>query len=732
MSTLLAAGFGLALRGSAAASPPPAPVIPAGPSEPEAAAAFEAVRAELQAARAAAAADARTRALLEDALRALDPAVPTPARVEALTRAVPADPARAAALLRAALDGPTDALHIAALDLLPGLPGETPVEIAAAVALAPRYTAAVRAAAVDALARVQRPAAATALLRIIDTRAADRDVRLAASRALARAYPGRVAESAPLSSPLGAAAFVGAGALGGGTVFSSIGVWGRSDLGVGLGAVGGGLIGAGASALSLPARPQTAAGGLAHLSGTAWGLALSETAGRALWPAADDWPPDEAQRGARAALRSVGVSVGYIGGLVDGGRAASAADVVEANALAGIGCWGGAALGQRVAHWSGGYIGDDPGRHQSVFGGLGCGLGLAGGQWSRGTLRPGPADAGAVALLAVEGAILGAGIEAALPVDGASGGLPPGPPRAGLAGMVGASAAALGAWGTHRRPVTPAELQLATVGAVYGNVFALSLPIVIAPELDYYGLLASSAGGLAGMVGGAWSARALAPSGGDWLAVGLASAFTGVEAGALTAELADAGVPGAGLRVGAVGGLAGSLAGVGALAASRAGDLPAADVLLLTSAWGWGNALGATAPVMFDGDVSRGRAVGALSATALGGVLVSPLVGLDPARTVRPQLGGIAGATTAALVSTLFTDDRAVIAGAGVGGAVAGLGAGALWEGARGGPPSRAGAAARPVGDRRGSAALQWGGSLTPVGPGGAPGISASVHCGGW
>jgi len=716
--------------------PPPPALAPAGPDTDAEAAALAALRAELEAARRAASADAAALALLDDALLALDPAESPAVRGAALERAIAADPARAPALLRAVLDGPEPTVHVAALRLLPLLPGAAPAALAAAVARSVRHSAAVRQEAITALEALQRPSAADVLGALRDDSDATRAVRVAASEALARAYPGHAAARAPLSSPLGAAGFVGAGALGGGTLFSAVGVWGEADLGVALGAVGGGLIGGGASALALSAHPQSAGGGLTHLSGTAWGFGLSAQVGRAIWPRANDWPPDSGEQGGRAALRVAGVSGGYIFGMMDAGRAVGPADVLEANALAGIGCWGGAALGDRVAFWSGGYAGDDARRHAAVFSLAGCGAGLAAGQLSRGAWAPRVADAGAVALFAVEGAVLGAGIEEALHADwGLQPPFPTGPGPAGLSGMVGAGAAGLGAWATHRRPVQPAELGLSAVGAAYGHVLAVSIPVVVDPDLPpRFALLGSAVGGVLGAAGGFGAAQILAPSGADWLGVGLVTAFTGVEAAALTAELRDAGVRGAGPRVEAVGGLAGGLAGVGVLASSQASELPAQDVLLLTSAWGWGNALGATAPVVWDGDISLGRSVGALSATALGGLLVSPWIGLDPVRTVRPQLGGVAGGTTGALVSTLFTDTPAVIAGSGVGGSVVGLGAGAVWEAVRGAPSG--GRTAREPGGverrPRPEGGPRWSGSLAPVGPAGAPGLSGSVQCVGW
>jgi hypothetical protein len=61
-----------------------------------------------------------------------------------------------------------------------------------------------------------------------------------------------------------------------------------------------------------------------------------------------------------------------------------------------------------------------------------------------------------------------------------------------------------------------------------------------------------------------------------------------------------------------------------------------------------------------------------------GGVLISPLVDLEPARTLGPQLGGVAGATVGALGAGLATDDGQAVAASALVGSTVGLGVGAV------------------------------------------------------
>lgn len=127
----------------------------------------------------------------------------------------------------------------------------------------------------------------------------------------------------------------------------------------------------------------------------------------------------------------------------------------------------------------------------------------------------------------------------------------------------------------------------------------------------------------------------------------------------------------------------------GLLALSRYVEPEAGDMALLGAGAGWGATLGVMVPLALDaqrGD--RVALVTALSSQAATGITAAALfssVALEPARTLRPQLGGVAGLTTGSLIAGLVAPEGPVIATGGLIGTAAGFVGGAVWERARGG-----------------------------------------------
>ena len=109
------------------------------------------------------------------------------------------------------------------------------------------------------------------------------------------------------------------------------------------------------------------------------------------------------------------------------------------------------------------------------------------------------------------------------------------------------------------------------------------------------------------------------------------------------------------------------------------------QVLLSTSAVGWGMWYGALTPIALrmDGDEADLALVTTISADLmLAGSLfaMSSSVELDPKRTVIPQLGAVTGATLGALGVALYDDDESIITAGALGGSLIGLAGGVALE----------------------------------------------------
>ena len=140
----------------------------------------------------------------------------------------------------------------------------------------------------------------------------------------------------------------------------------------------------------------------------------------------------------------------------------------------------------------------------------------------------------------------------------------------------------------------------------------------------------------------------------------------------------------------------------GLLVLSRYVEPQAGDMALLGAGAGWGATVGVMVPLAFD--AQRGERVAlatALSSQAVTGLTAAAIfspIALEPATTLRPQLGGVVGLTTGSLIAGLVTPEGPAIATGGLVGTAAGFVGGVVWERARGG--GQGSALHLPVGPR--------------------------------
>lgn len=557
----------------------------------------------------------------------------------------------------------------------------------------------VRLAAMDLLRDVQREDAGRVLFAIADERASNAAIRRHAREAFEQGYPQLAAAmQAPRVpvEPIGAAAGIVANGVAGGVLLSSVGTWGKLDEAEAIGAVGGGLIGLGTGWLYTTAQPVSDGQGLTYASGVGWGLSSGLLAQWAIVPRDHPDIGDRTRRNVGAGLRVLGTAGGATVGALAMRSDPDPVDVLEVD-LAGytgsqIG-WGISrlALGQDPDYWSSGMSSDDIGRDLarrdrirtfSTLAGAGVGLGLGAAVRRDWDLEPG--DALMAAVVAGESAWIGGWMPEVLDLADEPDGHIHTATHLGLG--LGLGLTALG-------ETPPRRGAMAAYGAVAGNALGAGLPMLAsknATSQDISRVMVPM--GAAGTVGGALLSEWLDPSAGDWSMVGVGVPLIAAEAGAIGVVLDDRGVLD-GVQPGGLGLVAGGTAAAGLMTLGHFVEPEPGDMALLGASAAWGGWYGVMLPLALDLELSEADHVLFTTVTADvflagGGVLISPLVDLEPKRTLGPQLGGVAGATLFALGTGLATDDGQAVTGMALVGSTVGLGTGAvaseLWRKKRG------------------------------------------------
>lgn len=525
-----------------------------------------------------------------------------------------------------------------------------------------------------------------ALFAIADDDELDGWVRILAEETLRRAYPrvaDRLGSPDDPAAPLGVAAGIAASSLATGVLLSSVGAFGQFEAGEAVGGVGGGLIGAGAGWLYAASEPVTEGQGLAFASGVGWGLAAGLMATWAAVPADAPSVTDEQRRLWGAAFRAIGVGAGAGVGAVLLRKDPQPSEVLEIDLAGYTGsqiAWGLSrlALGpdpEIFDPWAnpGSTVGpDDLARRDRIRTGAalaGTIVGLGLGAILAETWQLEPADGAMGAVAAAQGAWLGGWIPSTYELGEADGHVHTGMHLGLAAGLV---ATAFG-------ETSGRQVAVAGFGALAGNALGAGLGFFDGPLLASQIMLPM---GTAGLVAGGLLAETLAPDGRDASMIGVGTALATAQGIAVGSWLDDADILGPDEAAG-VALTAGGLSALGFMAAAPFVHPDPAAMAFLASGAAWGTWFGALGPAALGADWRSGERilVGTLVADAFlvgSGVLVSPLVGLEPERTLGAQLGGVAGATVGALGAGLATGEAQPVAAAALGGTLVGMGVGAV------------------------------------------------------
>jgi hypothetical protein len=671
----------------------------------------------------------RYQELLADAGRMMDPKLAPEARGAAARRVAVAGDRAVLPLLRAATRSRDKAVRKAALQGLVVSPDVDAVEIVRNVLLDGTIDDDTRTVAIHALGKMGRPAAGLALYDAIVTSGVTGPLKRSAEATLTEAYPALLAEK---GKPVGRAdgmawaSLLGSSAGSGAVLMSSVGVWGQSDAAISIGAVGGAAIGGAAGAMWLAQSPQSSGQGLRYASDVAWGLTGGVMVQAAVYDGFDGY--NEADRNGAAAWRALGAAGGTSLGVVNALRHdPSPGDVLEQN-LAG---YVGLQLGMGIvdlADGQEGWGGYKSPRTRATAGLAGAGVGLlAGGLANEAWTLDGDA-ARFGALTTVAGGWLGGWLPVAIADDD-----PVGSVRIGIHG-----GAAIGLLGAQLRPFSAKETTMIGWGFGLGTGLGAGIPLLAGVQRSQPLAQVMVPVGVAGGVAGGLLAERVPVEGGDRAMIAFGVPVAMVEGLAIGSYIdAKGGFGESSEEVAGMALTAGSLTGLGLTALSPSVDPKPVNVAFVASTTGWGAYHGVLVPIALELDGQDEDMILTTTLTAdafliAGGVLVSKKVGLDPRRTLLPQVGGIGGATLGSLGALLVSEQGDDAAKGALIGSTVGFVVGGVIEATR---PKREASKKQARGSRELLPNLpgDWSATVAPTTlDGGQLGIQTVVRATGW
>jgi len=656
--------------------------------------------------------------LLNDSAELLDDRAPTDARVAAAHRLSTRGDVRALQFLRAALRSREPEVRAAAVTAAARWREPEAVEILHLALQPSERDPEVQSAAVAGLVAMQIPAAGAVLWES----AGDRHLRAALRRealgALRAHYPEelkRLGEPRAVSDWLGATAGIAANGMVGGIMLSSVGVWGKTNTGVAVGAAGGSAIGLGTGGLYVGLRPISRGQGLLYASDASWGLLGGLATTWALYGWGYQGEDRERREDMGALLRTVGTVGGAGLAWARLPHEPSASDVLEID--------GGGYLGAQLAlglsdlltsqprpdecwweerttdtwtrdttpsdtpYYEESAVRDGDGsqiscfdtrrdqrlRRRSTAGLLGGAAGLGVGLLVRDAWEPTWQGLGFASAVAAEGAWIGGWMPTALGIEEPEGNI-----RVG-----GHTGAAAGLIFDHFFPQKITTAGQVAFGAVTANAIGAGVPFLAGSEDDQIITAIMLPVGAVGAVAGGVLAPRVQLTGGDVSMVAVGTALTVAEAATLGFILDEKEIwvtptQPVGLVL-----TAGGAAGIAfeALATQRTPRVR--DSLFLGSAAGWGSYAGFLFPIALDtdGTAADHALVTMLTADAFlgaAGLAISPVVGMDARDTLLPQMGALAGGTLGTLAVTFSSDKPRDMARGALIGAAAGAGVGAV------------------------------------------------------
>jgi len=527
--------------------------------------------------------------------------------------------------------------------------------------------------AIDALERLASPQAGDALVAIAEDDDVSRALRSHATEALTRTYPERLdtlAETANSTRGGITGAAIGNTMLGG-TVLSSVGVWGGSDAGVAIGVVGGGAIGSGTAIVYGLNNPVSTADGTRYASSVGWGL----TNGILLGEAINSYRGYHNYEDTAALTRMLGVSVGagqawyaYQNDLTD------THDVWESNTAGWLGA--GTALGLAVMATDELDLGD---KAILLSTAAGSGVGLATQALVRHSWDPNRQHAAFAAVIGTNGVWTTRFLPVALTNTNKDDELL----EDGRGLFAFHASTALGLAAAHKLQPTGAQNRLMAGGNILGNSLGAGVPLLADQDRQTTTAVMLSMG-LAGAAVGYDLADRTEWTSGDRAMLGVGMPILTLHSlgygGVLSAKRRDFDhVQMAGMMLTGAG-----LGGVGLTALSQRVDPTPGEMLVLGSGAVWGAWFGSLTPVAvgLDGDPVDLLLVTLLCSDAglVGAGALTYGLGVQPRSTLVPQLGALSGATVGSLGVALVSGDGQAVAGGALVGSVLGFAGGSVLQ----------------------------------------------------
>jgi len=540
--------------------------------------------------------------------------------------------------------------------------------------------------ALDGLASIGSTAAADALYAIASDTHLNEEATERARSLLTEHFAAYLLEKGGLpgrnSDSIGQGAVVAGSGVVGGVLLSSVGVWGQSDMGVGVGLLGGTAIGVGGGYLYTRDRSVSRGQGLRYASNVAWGLAGSQMVNASM-------SVDE--ENLEALVRTVGVSTGAWLGYRAMENDPAWGDVLETNAAGFLGATTVLSIhslsiaARDSIHEESNEMLTEDARQQLSEGvylrrdreiGLtllaGSAVGLGAGTALQGTWEPESADLGASVLGAFVVSDAFGVAEKFEPFDAHF--------YEGEWRTVGSNLGLIGGLtAAHHLDSDWNMVGLSAGYSVIGKVAGNGLGELLRLEERAF---VSTPLSLAGTIGGAVAAGSLRPGHDDLAAVSLGTAVVTANVGVLNEKLLAMNAVKAPTADGSTL-LVGAATAGGLLAASNGFQIDPDRSLFVTTGAGWGVYYGSLAQVMIPGELEfEDAALITVGVMDLGigaaAYLTSDAGGVDPRDTFVPQLIGVAGGTLGALGVMLANASPEAIAAGALLGSTAGLAGGAM------------------------------------------------------
>jgi hypothetical protein len=584
-------------------------------------------------------------------------------RQTAIEAPVLLDP-RAVAPLVYLLRDPDPVMRASAARMLGRMPAQPPIDSRVEHTLvwtSQQATEAVevRVAAIEALQSIGGPESAAALREIYTSTEQPEAVRAAARTVLAMRWPDELARPVQVKvDNSGRQGLIAGAALLGSYTLGAVGGLGRNDAGITIGVLGGAVTGGITAAYLTRNGEITNAQATWMTSAGIWGAAVGMGTAAAI--------QREPDRRFVLSLGLIGEGAAFGAAFVTRrGLRYSAQDVGEIN---------GAGLVATDLALGGLLLAQPRDDKRMAFGvvtaaaaaGLLTGLELAP------RLDLSVRDGTMITLAAYEGTVLGALAPTAWfdPSDRSR--------ATGAGALLGAGLGIVGATALSQYTEIPQrDTSMMFLFGSYGKLLGYSIPLLTTTQATPYDQRGVFLGSIAGLAGGAVAASSLRDTGtGDASVVGLGTALGGWHGLGLgiAADTTDR-------KLGGWFTFGTSVGGLGSLALTRAVKLEPMHVQALAGGFFWGTWFSAWTAALENIDqapalrltVSAGDA-----GLAVGGLLVSPLMNIDPRRVGIAYLGGVSGAALGSLAVALATRDNDKVIGANLIGSGAGLAIGAL------------------------------------------------------